>query len=119
MASTSEANVPTRFLLLSHDIGMQFRCATNYSLGLTETGATVTGNLAVNGMCNITGTLTVNGQNINQAQQATSIAIADIPGLTDALAQKQPLLTSASSLQLSELTCARIKPASGTLIKPG
>ena len=116
MASTSEANVPTRFLLLSHDIGMQFRCATNYSLGLTETGATVTGNLAVNGNCNITGTLTVNGQNINQAQQSTGpIAIADVTDLSTQLASKQSTLTSSSLVTVGTLTCARIKPASGTL----
>ena len=83
LASISEANVPSRYLLFSHDVGMQFRCATNYALSLTETGASIAGNLSVNGNCNITGTLTVNGQNVNQAQRATNpIAISDVTNLT-------------------------------------
>ena len=84
------------------------------------TGATVQGGLAVNGNCTVTGALTVNGVNVldqltNAAASTAAISIGDVSGLSAALAQKQALLGSTSTLQLSELTCARIKPASTTL----
>ncbi len=116
LASIFENNPPTRNLLFTHDVGMHFRCATNYALSLTETGASVSGALSVNGNCNITGTLTVNGQSISQAQQSTvPVSISDVTGLTAALSGKQATLTSSSVVTLSELICTRVKPASGTL----
>ena len=108
-----------RHLLFTNDIGMHFRCATNYALSLTETGASVTGALSVNGNCNITGTLTVNGQSIsNQAQQSIGpIAISDMTDLTAQLAAKQAVLSSSSVVALSQLTCSLLKPAAGQTLR--
>ena len=78
------------------------------------------GGLSVVGNTSITGQLIVGSTNIlqalNAAQASTGpVAIADVTGLTAALAAKQATLTSSSALQLSELTCARVKPATATL----
>ena len=107
-----------RHLLIDHDIGQKFRVGSTYVLALEE--ATVQGALSVSNNCSISGQLTVNGVNVlsslNAAQSSTGpIAISDVSGLTAALSGKQATLGSTSTLQLSELTCARVKPATGTL----
>ncbi len=117
-----EGNIPVRHLLIDHDIGQKFRVGTTVVLALEETtGATVQGGLSVNGNCTVTGQLVVGSTNIldaltNAAQSSTApIAVADVTGLTVALARKQALLGANSTVQLSELTCSRVKPASSTL----
>ena len=115
-----EGNLPVRHLLIDHDIGTKFRVGTTFVLALEEaTGASVQGALSVNGNCSITGQLAVNGVNVlNELTNSAStapISIAYVTGLTAALAGKQALLSSTSTLQVSELTCSRVKPASTTL----
>ena len=63
----------------------------------------------------------VNGINVlneltqNAAASTAATSIDDVTGLTAALAAKQAVLGSTSTLQLSELTCSRLKAASQTL----
>ena len=77
--------------------------------------------LAVNRNCTIAGQLVVNGVNVlseltqNAAASTAAMGIDNVTGLTAALAAKQASLGSTSTLQLSELTCSRVKLASQTL----
>ena len=119
MAATWEGTAPARHLRFEHDIGMNFRCGTVYVLSLEEAlGATVQGALTVNGNCTVAGQLVVNGVNVlneltqNAAASTAAVGIDDVTGLSAALAAKQATIGSTSTLQLSELTCSRVKPAS-------
>ena len=47
------------------------------------------------------------------AASTAPVGVADVVGLTAALAAKQAVLSSASSLQLDNLTCSRLRPATG------
>ena len=122
MGAIWEGNIPARHLRFEHDIGMNFRCGAAYVLSLEEaTGASVQGALPVNGNCNVAGQLVVNGVNVlneltqNAAASMAATGIDAVTGLTAALAAKQAILGSTSTLQLSELACSRLKPASQTL----
>jgi len=54
---------------------------------------------------------------LNNAASTGPSAIADITGLTEALAGKQGSLSSSSTLQLSELTCSLLRPAAGQTLR--
>ena len=82
------------------------------------TGATVQGALSVSGNCSVGGQLIVQGTKaldaLNNAASSTApIGIADVTGLSSALAGKQAVLSAASSLQLESLQCSRLKAAAG------
>ena len=111
-----------RALTLAHDVGTNLVCGQVTVLSLdAATGAFVQGALHASGSCSIGGQLTVNGTNILDALASAGAAstapvgIADVTGLTAALAGKQAVLSSASSLQLDNLTCPRLKPATGQI----
>ncbi len=85
-------------------------------------GLQVSGSCVIGNGCAITGQLTVNGTNIldqlSEFQASTGAStIADVTGLQAALDSKNGLLTSSSTLQLSELTCSLLRPASGQTLR--
>ena len=77
-----EGNVPFRYLLVDHDISQQFRVGTIIILALESTGATVSGQLVVNGV-HILSQL-----NQNAASSTTTVSIDNVTGLYAALNAK-------------------------------
>ena len=81
------------------------------------------GALSVSGGCSVGGQLVVNGINVleeltqNAAASTAAVTIDNVTGLTAALAAKQATLGSASTLQLSELTCPQLKPSTGQTLR--
>ena len=107
-----------RALTLTHDVGAKFVCGQSTVLTLStssaivQVGLQVTGSCVIGSGCAITGQLTVNGTNIldqlSEFQASTGgSTIASVSGLQAALDSKSALLTSSSTLQLSQLTCSR------------